>query len=413
MKQLNSFRVVVAVSMLLAACGADVTTTSQPVSTTSSTVIGTTVADTTTTGPESPTGDRSDPAEGWGRLDVDTEVFGGLVPVGGAAQDGRTVLVACSDDGSFPVWWSDADLEFERANGPEGVSCVQQVESTALGWFGGGAGQLLRSADGITWEEVDVAGSLGYEEPFQLGYADNLFVSPDGTRITVLYRRAAEAESTVATLVTTVDGETWVQNAHPSQSLFDSSSIAAVIEGGDGLLAGGSSPGGEFVPTAAVFTSRDGLSWRRLTPRGNPDFDDKVINDVARIGDRFIAVGGDFFQTGLMTAWTSADGLQWQRLPHPAETTDPSVAQMFGQVIGVADGSIWISGQDFDARRGEPQALPALWRSPDGVAWERVSVDELDVYVPFEIVSTPDFRIGVWPAPSSLIDEPIILFGAD
>ena len=78
---------------------------------------------------------------------------------------------------------------------------------------------MLRSPDGFNWEIADVPELLGYPETFQLGYADNLFVSPDGDRLTVLYRRASLNESTVATLVTTTDGETWVENAHPSQSV--------------------------------------------------------------------------------------------------------------------------------------------------------------------------------------------------
>ena len=372
------------------------------------------------TAPTNGTTGRPDPVEGWGRLGTDTSVFGGVVPLDGAADGDRLVLVGCpsEDLAGFPIWWAAQGFDFVRASAPEtsqplDARCVQEIVSTRFGWFAGGAGPLLRSSDGITWEVVDVPSILGYEFAGQLGYVDNLFLSPDGERLTLLYRRAAEAESTVATLVTTTDGETWVKNAHPSQSLFDSSGIAAVVQGGDGLLAVGSSPGGEFVPTAAVFTSPDGLRWRRVTPRGDPDFDDKVMEDVMWLGDRFIGVGGDFFETGLMTAWSSPDGLAWRRLPHPPETTDPSVAQMTARAVTVADGFVWVAGQDFDARRTEPQSLPALWRSADGEAWERIPFDALGINVPFEIASTPDLRIGVWPPPNSPIDEPIVLYAAD
>lgn len=386
----------------------------------------TTVAGTSSTEPSSTTAstigsiDRPDPAEGWGRLDVDTSVFGGVIPIDGASDRGTLVLVGCPSEGSgaFPIWWADGAFEFERASGPEtsrpqDLRCVQQVVSTPFGWFAAGLGPLLRSSDGAVWEIVDVPGILGYEETFQLGFADDLFVSPAGDRLTVLYRRAAMNETTIATLVTTTDGETWVDNAHPSQSLFDSSGIATVIEGGDGLLGAGSSPGGEFVPTAAVFTSPDGLRWRRVTPPGGPDFDDRMMVDIARIGDRYIAVGGDFFQTGLMTTWVSPDGFEWRRLPPPPETTDPSVAYMTGHALTVADGHIWVSGEDFDARRSGLQAIPALWRSTDGEAWERVPIEDLEINVPFEITSTPDLRIGVWPPPGSLIKEAIVLYAAD
>ncbi|MDH3250468.1 MAG: hypothetical protein OEQ47_15975, partial [Acidimicrobiia bacterium] len=297
----------VLIALALAACDGDsssgtseaVTATTSPDVTTSdgssSTAPSTTAPP--TTGPIL----RPDPAEGWGRLDTDTDVFGGIIPIDGASDDGTLVLVGCpsEDLGGFPIWRSDAGFDFEPASEPDtsmpqDLRCVQEVVSTPFGWFAGGAGPLLGSSDGAAWEIVDVPGILGYEFTGQLGYADNLFPSPAGDRLTVLYRRASTNESTIATLVTTTDGETWVENAHPSQSLFDSSGIDAVIEGGDGLLAAGSSPGGEFVPTAAVFTSPDGLRWRRVTPTGGPDFDDKVIEDIARVGDRYIAVGGDF-----------------------------------------------------------------------------------------------------------------------
>lgn len=416
----------VLIALAVAACdgdsssgtsGAATATTSPDVTTSdgsSSTAPSTTAPP--TTGPI----DRPDPAEGWGRLDTDTDVFGGVIPIDGASDDGTLVLVGCpsEDVGVVPIWWSDQGFDFERASGPEisqplDLRCVQEVVSTPFGWFAGGAGPLLGSSDGAAWEIVDVPAILGYEFTGQLGYADNLFVSPAGDRLTVLYRRASMNESTIATFVTTTDGETWVENAHPSQSLFDSSGIDAVIEGGDGLLAAGSSPGGEFVPTAAVFTSPDGLRWRRVTPTGGPDFDDKVIEDIARVGDRYIAVGGDFFEIGLMTAWTSPDGLEWRRVSHPPETTDPSVAHMVGRAITVADGFIWVAGRDYDARRTGAQELPALWRSTDGEVWERVPFEDLEINVPFEIASNPDLRIGVWPPPRSVIDEPITLYAAD
>ena len=413
----------------VAGCDADsssstagITSTTPPAATTSrgSSAEPSTTAPPTTATPTTVATDRLDPAAGWGRLDTDTEVFAGVIPVDGASDGGTLVLVGCrsQDLGEFPIWRSDVGFEFERATGPETsrpleVRCVQEVVSTPFGWFAGGLGPLLQSSDGLVWEIVDVPSLLGYEFAGRLGYADNLFLSPNTDRLTVLYRRAAENESTIATLVTTTDGETWVENAHPSQSLFDSSGIAAVIEGGEGLLAAGSSPGGEFVPTAAVFTSPDGLRWRRVTPTGGPDFGDKVIEDIARVGDGFVAVGGDFFQTGLMTAWVSPDGLDWRRVPHPAETTDASVAFMTGQAITVADGYIWVSGQDYDARRSGVQAVPALWRSTDGETWERVQLDDLEINVPFEIASTPDLRIGVWPAARGLVDEPIVLYAAD
>ncbi len=153
---------------------------------------------------------------------------------------------------------------------------------------------------------------FGFEQRGQLGSLRAVFASPDDDRVTLLYSRAAEAESTAATLVTTTDGLAWTTGPETSAALFDSSDVADVIRGGDGLLAVGASPGGEFVPTAAVFTSADGLEWRRVTPTTS-DFEDKIMTAVAATPSGYVAVGGDFFETGLMTAWTSQDGISWRR----------------------------------------------------------------------------------------------------
>lgn len=237
-----------------------------------------------------------------------------------------------------------------------------------------------------------------------------IFVSPADDRVTLLYSRAAEAESRIATLVTTTDGQTWEPGPADFAALFHSSDISAVIEGGPGLIAVGASPGGEFVPSAAVFTSPDGLTWSRVTPR-DADFNDKVMSDVLAVGTGYLAVGGDF-ETGLMTAWTSPDGIVWSRSQPPPEQTDPSVAHMIAEAVTRAGGFIWAAGRDFDARRDD-NGLPAMWVSDDGLTWDRVDFDEATGVIPFALIDTPNLRIGVWPPPFSLSRDPVQIFGAD
>ena len=360
-----------------------------------------------------------EPVEGWVRLEADPGVFGAVTVTDGAVGDGRLVLVGCEgfdrDLTGFPVWWSDDATGWQRAEGPSDVTCMTQVEASPFGFLATGPHGVqnqFHSRDGVTWERLDLADDFGYEYPGQLGVVFAVFVAPNEDRVTLLYSRAAEAESRIATLVTTTDGETWEQGPSDSAALFDSSSIAAVIEGGPGLIAVGSSPGGEFVPTAAAFISSDGLNWTRATPR-NPDFDNKVMTDVMTVAGGYIAVGGDFFNTGLMTAWTSPDGKTWSRSPHPPEETDPSVAQMTAEAVTTAAGSIWAAGRDFDARRDAGDGLPAMWNSTDGITWTRVDFDEKSGTVPFMVINTPDRRIGVWPPPFSLNRDLVQIFEGD
>jgi hypothetical protein len=389
-----------------------IASTTPTVGTTTSTALATTSSTAAVSFPE--------PVEGWTRLEVDPGVFGSVTVTDGAVGSDRMVLVGCEGSDrnvtGFAVWWSDDATGWQRADGPGDSTCMTQVEASSFGFFatGGphGAQNQFHSPDGVTWERLDLSDDFGFDYAGQLGVVFAIFVAPTDDRVTLLYSRAAENESRIGTLVTTTDGETWELGPPDSAALFDSSSIAAVIEGGPGLIAVGSSPGGEFVPSAAAFVSSDGLNWTRVTPR-NSDFDNKVMTDVMPFTGGYVAVGGDFSDTGLMTAWTSPDGDTWSRSPYPPEETDPSVAQMTAEVVTTAAGSIWAAGRDFDARRDTEGGLPAMWNSSDGVTWTRVDFDEARGTIPFAVIDTPNRRIGVWPPPFSLNRDPVQIFEGD
>ncbi len=396
----------------------DAPTSTQPPTTSSTTAATTTTqAGTTTTMP--PLVSTLPPVAGWDRIPVDRAVFGSVTITSGADFDGVYVLGGCrrdfataaGDAAPVPLWWSSDLATWQRGDGPSGVGCITQVESTAFGVFAVGMGRPLWSEDGRTWETLQLHEELDLELEGQLGNVQAIFNDPNGGRVTLLYSRAAENESTIATLVTTVDGTVWAAGPSGAAAHFDSSDIADVIAGGDGLLAVGASPGGEFVPTAAVFTSADGVVWRRVTPM-SADFNDKIIGDVVATPHGFVAVGGDFFTTGLMTAWTSSDGIAWQRSPHPDESTDPSVAFMMAETATVQGDTVWAAGIDFDARRND-DGLLAFWMSGDGgLTWRRVDTPTGDI-VPFEIMATPGKRIATWPPPRSRSTDPLQLFVAD
>lgn len=358
--------------------------------------------------PESPhtTAPPPEPLDGWARLPVDPTIFGQVRITDAAADGQRLVLAGCeqfSSTSTIPMWWSDDAETWRRASWPEllGPGCVRQVESTRFGFYaiGPDAGSVMWSADGEEWEPVqlpDAGSDLGLPV---------FFPSPSGDRVTILkFPRGDVAESTDGALFTTTDGHEWEEGPADSAALFDDSTIADVIPGGDGLLAVGSSPGGEFVPTAAVFTSADGLTWRRVTPR-NADFDEKMMTAVMDTGDGFVAVGGDLASAdrpgaGLMAAWTSPDGITWTPSSPPDEETDASVAHMTAQAVTQAGGAIWAAGRDFDARRDdEDKERPALWVSEDGQAWVRADLEDNARRTPFIVLDLPDLRLGVWPPP--------------
>jgi hypothetical protein len=231
--------------------------------------------------------------------------------------------------------------------------------------------------EGILWvetatifEPVELWSGFDDEER-PLGWAMALFPSPIDDRLTALYSAASANESTIATLVSTTDGNQWERVGRSLAGIFDSSTIADVVAGGDGLLAVGASPGGEFVPTAAVFTSANGVEWTRVTPAGG-EFGDAFMSDVVEVDRGFVAVGGDHFVTGLMAAWTSPDGHEWHRSASPNERIDPRTAFRYAETVEIEVAALVARGVDYDATR-EPTTVEATWKSTDGgKTWRRV-----------------------------------------
>ena len=84
-----------------------------------------------------------------------------------------------------------------------------------------------------------------------------------------------------------------------------------------------------------------------------------------------IAVGSDESDADKDAAvWTSPDGITWTRVPQEEVLGGPSFQAMSSVTVG-GSGLIAVgldgSGADQDA---------AVWTSPDGVTWSRVSIDE-------------------------------------
>lgn len=362
--------------------------------------------------PTTPGAATSNGIDGWRRLNDLPDTRPGLMVTAAAASEDVVAVAVCDPVaaglgrvGASSVWWATRqDLVWETAVVPSTDRCLKQIVATPLGFFAAGPGTGLRSDDGRDWREWTID-----DDPAAVTFGIHaVFPAPDGSRVSALQLRPAPAEATVARMLTTTDGANWQDVTDESLQEFDSSSLAGVIPGGDGLMAFGAAPGGEFVPTAAVFTSRDGARWRRVTPMSS-DYENKSITDIVRVDTGFVAVGGDYFATGLMTAWTSPDGINWSRAPDSSETIDPSTAFMTAERVTSTGGRLWAAGTDFDAAR-DPDELAALWVSDDGRNWNRVEIDaELDI-VPFEIVSVADLTLAAWPPDPRLSDEPLQIY---
>lgn len=114
---------------------------------------------------------------------------------------------------------------------------------------------------------------------------------------------------------------------------------------------------------AAVWTSGDGVEWRRVT---DDAFARGSVQDIATVGDTIVAVGyvaeriaaDPRAKAGMV--WTSTDGVAW--VQRSAETFD----------------SAWLSavspGGPGVVALGTDLAGPAAWFSTDGVVWELAQV---------------------------------------
>ncbi len=338
------------------------------------------------------------PVPGWTTVEDLPSSRAGAYVAASLVMGDRSLVSVCepaAGRGSNAIWWSDDLRTWQEVELPDPGVCVDQLAASPFGYFAAGSGTrgLLRSADGVSWaEDTSFSGANSAR-------AHALFPSPDGQRVTVLSLTPSMNETTVAHLFTTVDGLTWSEGERSAAELFDSSVLTKVVPGGDGLLAIGQSPGGEFVPTAAIFTSADGATWRRLTP---PDasFNDQAVMDIEVLPEGgYLAVGGDFFRTGLMSSWTSTDGFAWSALPQPPNPAiDTSVSSETASDVTAIDSGFLAAGTEYDARRDQADAAQsAFWESTDGETWTRLRFDGPVPITPFMLGTSDSIRLAAWP----------------
>jgi hypothetical protein len=137
---------------------------------------------------------------------------------------------------------------------------------------------------------------------------------------------------------------------------------------------------------AVVWTSPDGASWSRV-PHTEAVFGgdgEQQMFGVTAGGPGLVAVGFDGTlgnEAGNAAVWTSPDGVTWSRVPH-----DEAVFGGVGEqrMLGVTSGgpglvAVGEVSRVFDEIRQsfEPDfSDAAVWTSPDGVTWSRVSLDK-------------------------------------
>ena len=139
----------------------------------------------------------------------------------------------------------------------------------------------------------------------------------------------------------------------------NASGIAAIVEGGEGLIA--ISFDGGF--GSLVWTSVDGRTWTDITPDG---FESIGIVNVVEYDGMLVGVGrGNTIdiESEEAAVYLSEDGTSWRKV----ETAEQMTGQMI-DLVATDDGLFAVGGVPGADSAG-------IWRSTDGEAWERVGGD--------------------------------------
>jgi hypothetical protein len=275
------------------------------------------------------------------------------------------VIAACSpaarpDAGSAPAAtaasgvsgsWSRHDLEID---GPQFTSFLVG----GPGFMAASAAmaqpvQFWTSLDGLTWSPTTKASNPGRIAAFAAG----------GPGFVAVGSSCCE----LASVWTSTDGVTWsavpYTNEFGGADVKGTAQMSSVVAGGPGFVAVGveQGGGGQTGQQGAVWTSVDGIAWRKTTVPEPGDW----MHDVVVGGPGLVAVGtaqpgpGDQEKAAV---WTSIDGVIWSRVADGPQFANGAIAA----IVNGPKGLLAV-GQTLDPRTGALH--PATWTSPDGVTW--------------------------------------------
>jgi hypothetical protein len=369
------------VSLSLAACAGESVSTSAVSATSSSLPAATTNIPPTTAG-------ESGLSTGvWHRLSDD-------VVLGGAGyQEMRSVVVGgpgfvavgydeAGGDRDAAVWTSSDGLAWTRVPHDEAVFGGIWDQEAGRNWdqvmhsvVVGGPGLVAvgidaydaavwTSPDGLAWTRVP------HDETVFGGSGRQSMVSAvaGGPGLVAVGNDYSEDDwENDAAVWTSPDGLTWARVPHDEEVFGAGQRMSSVVVGGLGLVAVGSGgPGAHWA--AAVWTSPDGLSWTRV-PRDEEVFGgsrNQWMSSVVAGGPGLVAVGVDTSGDDTDAAvWTSPDGLTWARVSHDEEVF--GAGQRMSSVVVGGPGLVAVGVDHNDA---------AVWTSPDALTWTRVPHDE-------------------------------------
>lgn len=302
-------------------------------------------------------------------------------------RDGDTIVTWTSFDGLSWQRVPGGTAVFDRPGGARVVGAYDDGDTFLALVDRDGVAETWRSPDGRSWspeppEGAELLPAEGPPRPTTLLGA--------GSTVVVL-GAVADPDGVDAAVWTSVAGAPW-ERVSPSEAVFGGDGaqvIEATTQLGSDLVAVGTDTDDLGDVDAVVWSTGSGGGWRRSAEQpgdGLSGRGDQHAVDLAPTRDGALVVGWEVVDGATRAvAWSLVDGedealvpppgpsLGWQRVP-PDEALGGPGEQRLDAVVATADVLVAVGSS---VRPGEPTADldGAVWRSSDGISWERVPDD--------------------------------------
>ena len=228
------------------------------------------------------------------------------------------------------------------------------------------------SPDGRDWHKgraLDVAGLAGG------GWVEEVVEGPAGLLALGRAPGCADDGSgcmpePATALWTSADGLSW--DRVDLKAAFGAATVADVSAGSKGYLAVGATA--DAVPQPGVWLSADGLAWQ-AAPLPPAAFQDAYLARATVLGSGYLIAGrigslagwgGGYFPSTTPAVWWSADGSGWSLAPLPKVA---AAAQAEAAIAVVAAGKLVAHVVRWDCACA-PDGVTQAWSSSDGRAWK-------------------------------------------
>ncbi len=301
-----------------------------------------------------------------------------------AVVDARIVAVGHDETGgnrNAAAWTSTDGRRWTQSSGTSlGTTGDQRMDAVATegrGVVGVGSERtggdldaaVWRSADrGTSWDRVEGATS-GLHAP---GDQSMQVVVPAAPGVVAAGFDTAPEGDLDAAVWTSKDGASWTRLTEASLAGPGDQEIFGATTMGDRLIAVGSSASGGDLD-AAVWV-RAAAGWTKVDDGSLGGPGDQQIDAVVASDAGFVAVGWSASGGNVDAAvWTSADGYAWERVPASAVFGGAGDQRM--SAVTSVGGTLFAGGSSTKDGR-DPDG--AVWLSADGIAWERAPVPVMD-----------------------------------